>query len=110
LNEKFLEESEPSSPPADPVSSFIKVENDDKSHIRFVENLMEAAHIKKKKKTGEVAIGNWVAVKSLDGGTDSLASRKELETFDNAASGEFTFGKASGSLWRNYRLGASSHS
>jgi len=60
---------------------------------------MEAAHVKKKQKTEEVAIGSWVAVKSLEEGKDSPASRKEPEAHDKAASGKFTFGEATGFLW-----------
>jgi hypothetical protein len=96
LNRKPLEKSEPSSPPANPASPTIKVENDDGSHNRFLENIMEAAHVKKKQKTEEAGIGSWVAVESLEEGTDSPASRKEPEAHDKAASGKFTFGKATG--------------
>ena len=99
LNKKSLEDSEPSSPPANPASPTIKVENYDGSHKRFIEEVMEAAQVKKKQKTGEVGIGSWVAVKSLEEGTDSPASRKEPEAHDKAASGKFTFGKATGFLW-----------
>lgn len=98
-NKKSLEESArtaPSSPPANPASPIIKVENDDESHRRFIENIMEAAHVKKKQKTEEAGIGSWVAVKSLEEGTDSPASRKEPKAHDKAASGKFTFGKAPG--------------
>ncbi len=98
LNKNSLEESESSSPPANPASPTIKVENDDESHQRFIENVMEAAHAKKKQKTGEVAIGSWVAVKSLEEGTHSPTSRKEPEAHDKAAAGKFTFGNATGFL------------
>jgi hypothetical protein len=99
LNKESLEESKPSSPPANPASPTIKVENDEGSHKRFIEEIMEAAHVKKKQKTEEVAIGSWVAVKSLEEGKDSPASRKEPEDHDKAASGKFTFGEATGFLW-----------
>ncbi len=99
LDKKSFEKSEPSSPPANSASSIIKVENDDGFHKRFIENIMEAAHVKKKQKTEEAGIGSWVAVKSLEEGTDSPASRKEPEAHDKAASGKFTFGKAPSFLW-----------
>jgi hypothetical protein len=60
---------------------------------------MEAAQVKNKQKTEEAGIGSWVAVKSLEEGTESLASRKEPEAHDKAASGKFTFGKEPGFLW-----------
>jgi hypothetical protein len=99
LNKESLEESKPSSPPANPASPTIKVENDDESHKRFIGAVMEASHVKKKQKTGEVGIGSWVAVKSLEEGKDSPTSRKEPEAHDKAASGKFTFGKGTGFLW-----------
>jgi hypothetical protein len=81
LNKESLEESKPSSPPANPASPTIKVENDEGSHKRFIEEVMEAAHVKKKQKTEEVAIGSWVAVKSLEEGKDSpLAGRSQKPT------------------------------
>jgi hypothetical protein len=40
------------------VSPTIKVENDEGPHKRFIEEVIEAAHVKKKQKTEEVAIGS----------------------------------------------------